>query len=83
MPTKEEMVRAGKVLRELRGIRTRTGVARELGISYSCLSFYESGDRYPSGRVKEKLANYYGCKVEDIFLPPTTTKRSRKQKQER
>lgn len=81
MPSKEEMVRAGKVLRELRGIRTRTGVAKELGISYSGLSFYESGDRYPSGRVKQKLANYYGCRVEDIFLPTTTTKSSEKQKE--
>ena len=62
-----DMVDAGKRLRQLRGIRTRCGVARELGISYSALAFYENGDRQPSGPVKKKLADYYGVPVEFIF----------------
>ena len=61
------MVEAGKRLRQLRGIRTRSGVARELGISYSALAFYENGDRQPAGSVKKKLADYYGVPVEFIF----------------
>ena len=60
-------VENGKRLRQLRGIRTRTGVAREVGISYSALAFYENGERNPSGRVKEKLASYFGVPVEFIF----------------
>ena len=62
-----DMVEAGKRLRKLRGIRTRTGVARELGISYAALCFYEGGQRQPSGPVKKKLADYYGTTVESIF----------------
>ena len=61
------MVEAGKRLRQLRGIRTRTGVARELGISYSALAFYENGQRQPQGPIKKKLADYYGVPVEFIF----------------
>ena len=61
------MVEAGKRLRQLRGIRTRTGVARELGISCSALAFYENGQRQPKGPVKKKLADYYGVPVEFIF----------------
>ena len=57
----------GKRLRELRGIRTRTGVVKQLGISYSLLSFYESGDRFPSEENQKKLANYYGVSVDDLF----------------
>lgn len=57
----------GKRLRELRGIRTRTGVAKALGISYSLLSFYESGDRFPSEENQKKLANYYGVSEDDLF----------------
>ena len=57
----------GKRLRELRGIRTRTGVVRQLGISYSLLSFYERGDRFPSEENQKKLANYYGVSVDDLF----------------
>ena len=61
------MVEAGKRLRQLRGIRTRSGVAREVGVSYSALAFYENGKRQPSGRVKKLLADYYGVPVEFIF----------------
>ena len=57
----------GKRLRELRGIRTRTGVAKELGISYSLLSFYESGGRSPSPVNQKKLADYYGVSEDSIF----------------
>ena len=65
---KHDMTEAGKILRRLRGIRTRTGVARELGISYAALQFYETGVRNPSGRMKQKLADYYGVSVESIFF---------------
>ena len=58
---------AGQILRRLRGIRTRSGVAKELGISYSALAFYENDQRNPSGRTKKKLADYYGVSVESIF----------------
>ena len=71
--SKIDMAQAGKILRHLRGIRTRTGVARELGISYSALAFYECGQRTPSEPVQKKLADYYGVRTEDIFLPKKTT----------
>lgn len=56
-----------KVLRSLRGIRTRTGVAREMGISYSMLSKIEDGVRMPSDDMKQQIADYYGKTVEEIF----------------
>lgn len=61
------MQEAGQRLRQLRGIRTRSGVAREIGIPYSTLQSYEEGQRTPSGRNKQKLADYYGVPVEFIF----------------
>ena len=57
----------GRRLRELRGCRTKTGVAREIGISYSSLCFYEAGERNPSPEVQEKLASYYGVTRKSIF----------------
>ena len=57
----------GKKLRELRGIRTRTGVARELKISPSSMAAYEYGYRMPRDKVKAKLADYYGKTVDEIF----------------
>ena len=57
----------GKRLRELRGIRTRRGVAGETGLGYSALSNYENGVRIPNDRAKEVLARYYGLTVGDLF----------------
>lgn len=60
----------GRRLRELRGIRTRPGVAKELGISYSALSKYEIGAKSPSDAMKVRLADYYGVSVQRIFFDP-------------
>ena len=75
MERKENMIEAGKRLRELRGIRTRTGVASELCIAYSTLQSYEDGTRMPSGRAKQKLAEYYGVPVESIFFDKSNCKK--------
>ena len=66
--TKVDIHKAGNRLRELRGIRTRTGVSKLLGIPYSTLQSYEDGEREPSDHVKRKLADYYGVPVDEIFL---------------
>ena len=68
MKAKVDMAKAGKKLRELRGIRTRRGVSKELSIAYSTLQSYEDGTRTPPGRVQHKLADYYGVPVESIFF---------------
>lgn len=73
MEIKTNMVKAAKRLRELRGIRTRTGVSKETGIPYSSLQAYEDGTREPAGATKKKLADYYHVPVEYIFLPDDTT----------
>lgn len=68
MEKKANMEKASKRLRELRGIRTRTGVASELCIAYSTLQSYEDGKRTPAGNVMQKIADYYGVTVESIFF---------------
>lgn len=68
MEGKVDMVSAGKIMRELRGIRTRTGVSRELKIPYSTLQSYETGTREPCNATKKILADYYGVPVEAIFF---------------
>ena len=60
----------GRRLRILRGVRTRTGVAREVGISYSALSKYEDGWKIPNDKTKALIANYYGVSVQSIFFAP-------------
>ena len=67
-------VENGKRLRKIRGIRTRRGVCKELGIAYSTFSSYEDGSRNPPGRIKQKIADYYGVHVSDLFLPVKTAK---------
>lgn len=58
----------GEKLKMLRGCRTATGVAKEIGISYSAYVKYESGERVPRDETKKKIAKYYGKSVAYIFF---------------
>ena len=64
---KEWVVEIGKRLTEARGIRTRRGVAKAIGISDSRLCNYEHGLRVPPDDIKVRIAEYYGVPVEDLF----------------
>lgn len=69
MEEKEErMKRIGERLLKLRDIRTRTGVAKAIGIHPNCLARYEHGECIPSDAVKAKLAEYYGASVQELFF---------------
>lgn len=58
----------GKKLVDLRGIRTRRGVAGETGVSYSALCNYECGYRVPPDETKIILAKYYKVPVGELFF---------------
>ena len=46
---------------------TKAHLARKIGVSRSYITKLESGALQPSGRVMFKIADYFGCKVEEIF----------------
>lgn len=58
----------GRRLRELRGLRTRVGVAREMGIAPAALSHYECGRRVPSDAAKVAISRYYNVPVQELFF---------------
>lgn len=58
----------GKRLVNLRGKKTQTVVATAVGITVSALSMYECGERIPRDEVKERIADYYGKTVQEIFF---------------
>lgn len=60
-------VAIGKRLTDLRGKKSQTEVAKELGISVSAMSMYETGERVPRDEVKEQLAKYYNQTVGALF----------------
>ncbi|MCI8921988.1 MAG: helix-turn-helix transcriptional regulator [Acutalibacter sp.] len=51
-----------------RGERTRESVAREIGVSLSAISMYETGARVPRDEIKVKLADCYHKTVQDLFF---------------
>lgn len=57
-----------KRLVELRGVKTRRGVAEEIGIHENALYLYETGKSVPTAEVMKKLADYYGKTVDEIFF---------------
>ena len=63
-----DKIRMGKTLKELRGSRTLSEVAKAIGVTTSSMSMYESGERIPRDQVKMALAKYYGRSVSYIFF---------------
>lgn len=53
---------------ELRGKKSRSEVAKELGISLSAITMYETGARVPRDDIKVKIAKLYNTSVESIFF---------------
>ena len=68
MEKSDKLKKIGRRLVELRGIRTRKGVADETGISYSSLSNYEHGIRMPGDEHKVLLAKFYEIPVGELFF---------------
>lgn len=66
-----------KTLKELRESRnmTQEESAREFEITKEYLSMLERGERNPSDKLKEKMANSYNVSMYYIFLACTETKR--------
>ena len=58
----------GEKLRELRGNRSQTLVAKELGISRTALFMYENDKRLPTPSIMSKIAKYYKKSVGAIFF---------------
>lgn len=58
----------GAKLKELRGDKTQTEAAAEIGITKSALAMYERNERVPRDEVKVKIANYYGVSVTFLFF---------------
>lgn len=56
-----------------RGLRSRTTVAKELGVTRQQIFLYEKGKSEPPLSVVSKMAKLYGVKISDLlnenFLP--------------
>ena len=63
-----DKVKLAERLRLARGNTPMRVICKELNISASALSMYESGDRVPRDEVKEKMANLYKTTVGKLFF---------------
>ncbi len=57
----------GVVLRQLRGERSLREVQKGSGVSNTYLCNLEQGIQRPGFRILEKLADYYGVSISDLF----------------
>lgn len=57
-----------KRLVSLRGKESRESVAEAIGVSVSALAMYETGARIPRDETKLRIAQHYGCTVQEIFF---------------
>ena len=58
----------GEILVRLRGEKSQSKVAKDLGISVSSLSMYENNQRVPRDEIKLLIAKYYEKTVQEIFF---------------
>lgn len=58
----------GKKLEKLRGNRSQEETAQALGVSLESYRAYENGGRVPSDEVKQRIADYYGKSVKELFF---------------
>jgi len=58
----------GQRLRELRGDRKQSEVARAADIAITALSMYEGGKRIPTDGIKIRLAEYFDVSVGALFF---------------
>lgn len=58
----------GEKLKDLRGDRSQTSVAKDMGISRSALIKYENDERLPRPEIMLKIAKYYKKSVNNIFF---------------
>lgn len=65
-----DAVKIGKKLRELRGTRHQTTVAKAIGVTTTAISNYELGLRIPTDEVKIRLAKYFKTTVQKLFFSP-------------
>lgn len=55
-------------LRSLRGQKSITQIAAEIGLTRSAWAMYERGCRVPRDAVKVKIANHFGKTVQELFF---------------
>ncbi len=58
----------GEKLKKLRGSKTMTEMARDIGITTTSLWNYENNYRVPKDEVKKKIAIYFKKTVDEIFF---------------
>ena len=58
----------GRRLVKARGGKPQRQAAKEIGISRSALSMYETGARVPKDEIKIRIADVYGLSVQALFF---------------
>lgn len=62
----------GERLRNLRGKKTMSEVAKALNLSQSTWSMYENGERIPRDNIKLQIAEYFHRPIHAIFFVDRT-----------
>jgi putative transcriptional regulator len=55
-------------LRERKGV-SKSHLARKIGVCPSYVTKLEKNDLQPSGEIMFRLAEYFKCRIEEVFQP--------------
>lgn len=59
---------SGEKLKKLRGDKTQSEIAKEVGVTTSAWAMYERGERVPRDEIKVKIANFFDKTVQELFF---------------
>ena len=54
------------IARKKAGI-TQTKLGEAVGVHKQAISCYETGERYPAPKIRERLAEYFGCEFKELL----------------
>lgn len=57
----------GSRLRTLRGDMSQAELAEKLDVTQASICLYESGERVPSDKVKDRYATFFKKTIQEIF----------------
>ena len=55
-----------KDLRKRKGL-TQKELAKELGVTYTAICYWETGKRFPRKELLDKLCAFFDCKIDDLL----------------
>ena len=57
----------GLILARKKAGLTQSQLAEAIGVRKNAISCYETGERYPAPKIRDRLEKYFGCEFKELL----------------